>query len=51
MFYFHTTKQQQQQQQPQVQVIYVRESIYMLPIQYTVYSMYTEIVQFTRAIN
>lgn len=39
--YFHTTKQQQQppqqpqQLQPQVQVIHVLESIYMLPIHCT----------------
>lgn len=39
--YFHTTKQQQQQppqqppQQPQVQVIHVLESIYMLLIHCT----------------
>lgn len=40
--YFHTTKQQQQQPpqqpqqlQPQVQVIHVLESIYMLPIHCT----------------
>lgn len=35
--YFHTTKQQQKQppQQPQVQVIHVLESIYMLLIHCT----------------